>query len=198
MKKRFFYLILSTIFLSAACSSDESTPSPDTDISGSRIKAFSSCDEIESIVSAVLYNNRDLNEDKSSINDEAPPSFRCEWEQEQLYDPNDMFIMRATNVRTNYDARHITPEELLEIQSANGSQQVTDQRLNHSDYNNVLITKGYGELLRANTYTAFIWVEDEYVNRIIIEDIDWSENILELLDDAAVVDMFVQMLEPAD
>ena len=148
--------LLSTLLL-FSCSSDKDEVFPENYITGSRIKPFSSCGEIESIVSDLLYNNRDLRDE--SINHDQIPSFRCEWDQEQTYDPNDIFIVRATNVRTNYKLAHLTQEEL--------------------------------------TYTAYIWVEDEQINRIIIEDINWSDPIPELLDDASVAEMFIQMLVPA-
>ncbi|MGO1245485.1 MAG: hypothetical protein ACTIJ2_00065 [Sphingobacteriaceae bacterium] len=192
---KYLNLFLLSVLLLFSCSPDEERPNPDNDISGSRIKPFSSCNEIEGIVSDLLYNNRDLNDE--SINTEEPHSFRCEWEQEQKYDPNDMFIMRVTNVRTNYEAAHLTQEELIERQTALGVQQVTDKRLNQSVYDNVVVAKSFNQVIKANTYTAYIWVEDERINRIIIEDINMAENVPELLDDASVADIFIQMLIPA-
>lgn len=139
--------LLST-FLLFSCSSDKDNDFPDTHISGLRIKPFSSCVEIENIVSDLLYNKRDLSEE--IINDEAPYSFICEWEEEQTYDPNDIFIMRLTKVRTNYEAAHMTQEELIERQTGPGvgAQQVTDHRLNHSVYDNVVITKSLTNSLK--------------------------------------------------
>ncbi|HLW62439.1 MAG TPA: hypothetical protein VKY33_03480 [Flavobacterium sp.] len=106
--------------------------------------------------------------------------------------------MRATSVRTNYELAHMTMEELSAWLLNNGSHEVNDSRLQLSQYDNVIISKSFNQLLNANTYTAYVWVEDEQINRIIIEDINWSDNIPTLLDDSAVVDILAQMLEPID
>ena len=188
-----FFLSFLTL---VSCSSNDEKTGTDTNISGSRIIPFSSCEEIEGIVSDLLYNNRDLVD--SVINTETSHYFKCEWEQEQTYDPNDMFIMRATSVRTNYELAHMTMEELSAWLLNNGSHEVNDSRLQLSQYDNVIISKSFNQLLNANTYTAYVWVEDEQINRIIIEDINWSDNIPALLDDSAVVDILAQMLEPID
>jgi len=87
---------------------------------------------------------------------------------------------------------------ILDIILNNGSHEVNDSRLQLSQYDNVIISKSFNQLLNANTYTAYVWVEDEQINRIIIEDINWSDNIPALLDDSAVVDILAQMLEPID
>lgn len=186
--------LLSTLLL-FSCSSDKDQVFPENYMTGSRIKPFSSCGEIESIVSDLLYNNRDLRDE--SINADQIPSFKCEWDQEQTYNPNDIFIVRATRVRTNYELAHLTQEELIERLTGLGSHQVKNHRLDHSVYDNVVLSKSFNPIINANTYTAYIWVEDEQINRIIIEDINWSDPIPELLDDASVAEMFIQMLVPA-
>lgn len=188
-----FYLFLVSTLLMFSCSTNTKESDPDINVLGSRVKAFSSCQEIEGIVSDILYGNRLLVEDKSYFSF-SPLRFKCEWDQEQNYDPNDLFIMRATNVRyANGELMSMTPEEVLDQVD---SSEVTDQRLNHSSYSNVLITKGFNTLLKANTYIAYIWVENERIDRIIIQDINVSETVPELLDDSMVADIFIPMLEP--
>lgn len=192
--KCFNLFLLSTLLL-FSCSTDTHESDPDSIVSGSRVIAFSSCDEIESIVSDILYGNRLLVENNSWFT--FPPlRFKCEWDQEQHYDPNDLFITRMTTVRyANGELMSMTPEEVLdEVESS----EVTDQRLNHSNYSNVLVTKGFNQLLKANRYVAYIWVENERIDRIIIEDINFSEYVPELLDDSKVADIFIPMLEPVN
>lgn len=190
--KCFSLFLLSTLLL-FSCSTDTHEIGPDNMVSGARVKAFSSCGEIEGIVSGILYSNRVLEEDNSWVED-SPYRFKCEWEQEQHYDPSDLFIMRMTTVRyANGELMSMTREEVLD--HVDGAE-VTDPRLNHSYYSNVLITKGFNPLLKANTYIAYIWVENERIDRIIIQDINVSENVPELLADAMAADLFIPMLEP--
>ncbi|WP_133640447.1 hypothetical protein [Sphingobacterium paludis] len=189
---RYFLVSCASIIMLFSCSSERLNSNSDSAFSGSKVKVFSSCREIETIVTEILYKNRLMDDDNSQVTGN-PYFFKCNWKQENTYSPNDVFILRTTSVNYFDDVlMNATPEEIL---GRVNSRKVTDSRLSNRIYDNILITKGFDQILKANTYILYVWKDGGRIDQVVIRDTNWAENVPDLLEDSSVTNIFLAMLE---
>ncbi|TDS12930.1 hypothetical protein B0I21_10561 [Sphingobacterium paludis] len=133
-----------------------------------------------------------MDDDNSQVTGN-PYFFKCNWKQENTYSPNDVFILRTTSVNYFDDVlMNATPEEIL---GRVNSRKVTDSRLSNRIYDNILITKGFDQILKANTYILYVWKDGGRIDQVVIRDTNWAENVPDLLEDSSVTNIFLAMLE---
>mgnify|MGYP001447658769 CR=1 FL=1 len=189
---KYLCLLLLSFFLFLSCSSVNDSSDPDMVI-GTRIKVFSSCDEIFAIASDIIY-DRTFDDVNSYTGDERDPKFSCTWTETWRPDNPDIFV-GSTRIYSGHDIAEVSRDYFLDRE---GHIEVVDQRLQTSKYSNVLIMKSFSEAMKTQYYSLYVWGESKRVSRVIADDLSWAESPSPQLDDAAIVNMFLAMLESAD
>lgn len=184
---KYIRLFVLPVLLFSSCSSVDSDP--DMEI-GTRIKVFSSCNEVSAIASEIIY-DRTFDEEVSYTEN---PKFSCTWSETWRPDNPDIFI-GSTRIYSDHEIAEASRDYLLDRE---GYTEVVDERLHASRYSNVLIMKSYSEVMKTQYYSLNVWGESKRISRVIAEDLSWAETPSPQLDDAAVVDMFLPMLESVD
>src|SRR5690554_4014979 len=97
-----------------------------------------------------------------------------------------------TRIYSVHEVAEVSRDYLLDRE---GFAEVKDERLNAARYSNVLIMKSTSEVTSSRYYSLNVWGQSKRVSRVIAEDISWAEEPSPQLSDAAIVDMFLGMLE---
>lgn len=160
---------------------------------GTRIKVFSSCDEIFAIASDIIY-DRTFDDVNSYTGDERDPKFSCTWTETWRPDNPDIFV-GSTRI---YSVHNLGKSSREYLTNREGHTEVVDERLQNSTYSNVLIMKSYSEAMKGQYYSLNVWDQEGELHRVIADDLSWAESPSPQLDDAEIVNMFLAMLETVD